>query len=192
MLQSFLISTSVVALAEIGDKTQLLSLVLAARYRKPLPIVLGVLAATLINHAGAGGIGTWLSNILNPAVLNWTVVASFALMAGWILVPDKLNIDEIALPQKPMNVFFTTAIAFFVAEMGDKTQIATIALAARFHDFFGVVSGTTLGMMLANVPVIYLGNRFANRLPTKIIHVGTALIFVVLGALAIRNALANA
>lgn len=189
MLQPFLVSFSLVALAEIGDKTQLLSLVLAARYRKPLPIVLGVLVATLVNHAGAGGIGTLLSGVFNPTVLNWAVVASFALMAGWILIPDKLDQGKIAMPKRAIGVFGTTAFTFFIAEMGDKTQIVTIALAARYHNFFGVVSGTTLGMMLANVPVIYFGSRFANRLPTKAVHIIAAAIFVVLGGLALRNAL---
>jgi Ca2+/H+ antiporter, TMEM165/GDT1 family len=191
MLQSFLVSTSVVALAEIGDKTQLLSLVLAARYRTPLPIVLGVLVATLANHAGAGGIGTLLAGWLSPTIMNWAIVASFILMAGWILVPDKLDEGEIALPKKAMGVFGTTVFAFFLAEMGDKTQVVTIALAAQYRDFFGVVSGTTLGMMLANVPVIYLGSRFANRLHPKAIHIVSSIIFVVLGGIALRNALMN-
>jgi len=189
MLQSFLVSTSVVALAEVGDKTQLLSLVLAARYRKPVPIVLGVLVATLINHACAGGMGTLLSRILSQNLLNWAIVGSFVLMAGWILIPDKLDEDEVATSRKPMGVFTTTVVTFFLAEMGDKTQIVTIALAAQFHDFFGVVSGTTLGMMLANIPVIYLGHRFADRLPARAVHIVAALIFIVLGGLALRNAL---
>lgn len=191
MLQSFLVSTSVVALAEIGDKTQLLSLVLATRYRKPLPIVLGVLVATLANHAGAGGIGTLLAGWLNPNIMNWAIVASFALMAGWILVPDKLEEGEITMPKKAMGVFGTTVFAFFLAEMGDKTQVVTIALAAQYKDFFGVVAGTTIGMMLANVPVIYLGSRFANRLHPKAVHVVASVIFVVLGGIALRNALLN-
>jgi putative Ca2+/H+ antiporter (TMEM165/GDT1 family) len=189
MLQPFLVSSGIVALAEIGDKTQLLALVLAARYRKSLPIVLGVLVATLVNHAGAGGIGTFLSGVLNPVVLNWAVVASFVLMAGWILVPDKLDEDELHMPKRAMGIFGTTVFTFFIAEMGDKTQIVTIALAAKYHDFFSVVSGTTLGMMLANVPVIYLGSRFANRLPTKAVHVIAAILFAVLGVLALKNAL---
>ncbi|HEY8100333.1 MAG TPA: TMEM165/GDT1 family protein [Burkholderiaceae bacterium] len=189
MLQPFIISTSLVALAEIGDKTQLLSLVLAARYRKPIPIILGVLVATLINHAGAGGIGTLLSGVLNPTVLNWAVVASFVLMAGWILIPDKLDESEIVMPKKAMGIFGTTVFTFFLAEMGDKTQVVTIALAAQYHDFFGVVSGTTLGMMLANVPVIYLGSRFAHKLPIKAVHILAALIFIVLGGIALKNAL---
>ncbi|WP_233160725.1 TMEM165/GDT1 family protein [Aquitalea sp. ASV11] len=189
MMQSFLVSTGVVALAEIGDKTQLLSLILAARYRKPVPIILGILLATLVNHAGAGGVGAWLSTALSPNILNWTVVASFALMAGWILIPDKLDEGEIVMPKRQMGVFATTVFAFFLAEMGDKTQVVTIALAARFHDFLPVVAGTTLGMMLANVPVIYLGSRFADRLPTKAVHIVASLIFVVLGALALMNAI---
>jgi putative Ca2+/H+ antiporter (TMEM165/GDT1 family) len=192
MLQSFLVSTSVVALAEVGDKTQLLSLVLAARYRKPIPIVLGVLVATLLNHAGAGGIGTLLANVLSQNVLNWAVVASFVLMAGWILVPDKFDDDDLKESKQSAGVFMTTAVTFFIAEMGDKTQIATVALAAQFHDFFGVVSGTTLGMMLANVPAVYFGSRFADRLPAKTIHIIAALIFAVLGGLALRNALIGA
>ena len=191
MLQSFLVSTGVVALAEIGDKTQLLSLVLAARYRRPLPIVLGVLVATLANHGAAGGVGALLADWLNPKVMNWVIVASFALMAGWILVPDKLDEDEIALPKKAMGVFGTTVFAFFLAEMGDKTQIVTVALAAQYQDLLAVVAGTTLGMMLANVPVIYLGSRFANRLNPKAVHIVAAVVFVVLGALALRSALMN-
>ncbi|RMC99910.1 TMEM165/GDT1 family protein [Aquitalea palustris] len=188
-MQSFLVSTGVVALAEIGDKTQLLSLILAARYRKPVPIILGILLATLVNHAGAGGIGAWLSTALSPNILNWAVVASFALMAGWILIPDKLDEGEIVMPKRQMGVFATTVFAFFLAEMGDKTQVVTIALAARFHDFLPVVAGTTLGMMLANVPVIYLGSRFADRLPAKAVHIMASIIFLVLGGLALANAI---
>ncbi len=188
-MQSFLVSTSVVGLAEIGDKTQLLSLVLAARFRKPIPIVLGVLAATLVNHAFSGALGAWLANVIDPKIMNWAVVASFALMAVWILIPDKLDDADAISAKRRLGVFGTTAAAFFLAEMGDKTQIVTIALAARFHDFFGVVAGTTLGMMLANVPVIYLGHKFADRLPTKAVHVLAAVIFVVLGGFALRTAL---
>jgi putative Ca2+/H+ antiporter (TMEM165/GDT1 family) len=190
-MQAFLVSTGVVALAEMGDKTQILSLILAARYRKPVPIILGVLVATLANHAVAGGIGTWLANVLNPSFLNWAVVGSFVLMAGWILVPDQFSEEQVSIPKRPMGVFATTVFAFFLAEMGDKTQVATVALAARFHDFVGVVSGTTLGMMLANIPVIYLGDRFADRIPAKAVHVVAAVIFVLLGGLALRNALAG-
>ena len=191
MLPTFLISTSLVALAEIGDKTQLLSLVLAARFRRPLPIVFGVLVATLVNHAGAGGFGTLLAEWLSPSLMNWAIVASFALMAGWILIPDKLDEGEIVMPKKAMGVFGTTVIAFFLAEMGDKTQVVTIALAAQYRDFYSVVGGTTLGMMLANVPVIYLGSRFALRLHPQAVHILASIIFVVLGGIALRNALAN-
>ncbi len=191
MLQAFIVSTGVVALAEIGDKTQLLSLILAARYRKPLPIALGVLTATLVNHAAAGGVGTWLSQTLSPTVLNWAVVASFALMAGWVLVPDRLDPREVSESRIPLGVYGTTALGFFIAEMGDKTQIATVALAARFQQFYPVVGGTTLAMMIANVPVIYFGHRFADRLPAKAVHAVAGLIFIILGGLALRNALAG-
>ena len=191
-MQSFFVSTGVVALAEMGDKTQILSLILATRYRKPVPIILGVLTATLASHAAAGGIGTWLASVLDPSILNWAVVASFILMAVWIFVPDKLSEGQVAMPKRPVGVFATTVVAFFLAEMGDKTQVVTLALAARFHDFIGVVSGSTLGMMLANIPVIYLGHRFADRIPAKAVHVLTAVIFLVLGGLALRNALVGA
>lgn len=188
-MESFLVSTSVVALAEVGDKTQLLSLVLAARFRKPIPIILGVFVATLINHAFSGALGAWLASVISPNIMNWAVVASFALMAVWILIPDKLDDADAVSTQHPIGVFGTTALTFFLAEMGDKTQIVTVALAARFHEFSGVVVGTTLGMMLANVPVIYLGHKFANRLPTKVVHMLAAVIFVVLGGFALRTAL---
>ena len=190
-MQALLVSATVVALAEIGDKTQILSLILAARYRRPVPIILGVLVATLANHAIAGGLGTWLASALDPALLNWIVVASFVLMAGWVLVPDKLTEEQVTVPKRSLGVFGTTLFTFFLAEMGDKTQVVTVALAARFHDFFGVVAGTTLGMMLANIPVIYLGHRFADRLPARTIHIVAAIAFVLLGGLALRNALAG-
>jgi Ca2+/H+ antiporter, TMEM165/GDT1 family len=188
-MQTFLVSTSVVGLAEIGDKTQLLSLVLAARYRKPLPIVLGAFAATLANHAGSGAIGVLLASVLSPSILTWAVVASFAMMAGWILVPDKLSDAGVVSTKLPLGIFGTTALTFFLAEMGDKTQIVTIALAARFHEFYWVVAGSTLGMMLANVPVIYLGHTLANRMPTRGVHILASTLFVVLGGLALRAAL---
>jgi putative Ca2+/H+ antiporter (TMEM165/GDT1 family) len=182
--QAFLISTGAVALAEIGDKTQLLSLVLAARYRKPVPIMLGVLAATLVNHACAGALGAWLGTLLTPGIMRWALGISFVVMGLWVLIPDKLDPSETNVGRSHLGVFGTTIATFFLAEMGDKTQIATVALAARFHDFFGVVAGTTLGMMLANVPAIWLGERFAHKLPTKAVHGVAAVLFVVLGALA--------
>lgn len=181
MLESFFVSTSVVALAEIGDKTQLLSLILAARFRKPLPIVLGILVATLLNHGLAGALGAWLSTLFAPETLNWIMGISFIAMGLWILVPDKLDEQDVAVPQKQMGVFFATLFAFFLAEMGDKTQFATIALAAQYHQVLMVVLGTTLGMMLANVPAVYLGHRFADRLPTKLVHMIAAVIFVAIG-----------
>ena len=181
--QAFIVSTSVVALAEMGDKTQLLSLILAARYRKPMPIVLGILVATLLNHALAGALGAWLSSLMRPEVLNWVMAAAFIAMGLWILVPDKLDEDDVAVPKQQMGVFFATVVAFFLAEMGDKTQFATIALAAQYSDVLSVVLGTTLGMMMANAPAVYLGNRFAQRLPTKIIHMIAAIIFIAIGVL---------
>jgi len=181
--QAFIVSTSVVALAEMGDKTQLLSLILAARYRKPMPIVLGILVATLLNHAIAGALGAWLSSLMRPEVLNWVMAAAFIAMGLWILVPDKLDEDDVAVPKQQMGVFFATVVAFFLAEMGDKTQFATIALAAQYSDVLSVVLGTTLGMMMANAPAVYLGNRFAQRLPTKIIHIIAAIIFIAIGVL---------
>lgn len=185
MDHAFLISTGAVALAEIGDKTQLLSLVLAARYRKPVPIIFGVLAATLVNHAGAGALGAWLGTLLTPTIMRWALAASFIGMGLWILVPDKLDDTEANTNRTRLGVFGATVVTFFLAEMGDKTQIATVALAARFHDFFGVVAGTTLGMMIANVPAILLGDRFAHQLPTKVVHGIAAVMFVVLGTMAI-------
>jgi Ca2+/H+ antiporter, TMEM165/GDT1 family len=182
--EAFLVSTGAVALAEIGDKTQLLSLVLAARYRKPVPIMLGVLAATIANHACAGLIGAWLGSLITPSIMRWALAISFVGMALWVLVPDKLDPNEANVSRGHLGVFGTTLATFFLAEMGDKTQLATIALAARFHDFFGVVLGTTLGMMMANVPAILLGERFAHRLPTGAVHTVAAVLFAVLGTLA--------
>jgi putative Ca2+/H+ antiporter (TMEM165/GDT1 family) len=188
-MDPFLIATGIVTLAEMGDKTQLLALALTVRYRRPLPIICGVLVATLLNHAGAGAVGTLLSDLINPQVLNWLAVASFAVIGAWILVPDKRAGQGGGEPTGRYGVFGTTLIAFFIAEMGDKTQIATVALAARFHDFPAVVAGTTLGMMLANVPAILLGNRFADRLPASALRLVTAIAFVVLGGLALVQAL---
>ncbi|WP_246190397.1 TMEM165/GDT1 family protein [Pandoraea captiosa] len=179
-MSPFLVSTGVVALAEIGDKTQLLSLVLAARFKKPVPIILGIFVATLVNHGFAGAVGEWLSTAINPVIMKWAVVASFIGMAIWILIPDKLDDDE-ADTRRKFGVFVSTIITFFIAEMGDKTQIATVMLAARYQDFFGVVAGTTLGMMLANVPAVLVGHKFSGRLPTRAVHAVAAVIFLVLG-----------
>ena len=163
-----------------GDKTQLLSLILAARYRKPMPIVLGILVATLLNHAIAGALGAWLSSDA-PRVLNWVMAAAFIAMGLWILVPDKLDEDDVAVPNSKW--VFLPQWSHFLAEMGDKTQFTTIALAAQYSDVLSVVLGTTLGMMMANAPAVYLGNRFAQRLPTKIIHMIAAIIFIAIGVL---------
>jgi len=151
-LEAFLVSTGIVALAEIGDKTQLLSFILAAKFRKPWPIVLGILVATIANHAFAGAIGTWITSLMSPETLRWVLGLSFLAMAAWILVPDKFDEKDAKLAH--MGVFGTTLVAFFLAEMGDKTQIATVALAAQYQAFVAVVAGTTLGMMIANVPAV--------------------------------------
>lgn len=180
-MEAFLISTGIVALAEIGDKTQLLSLVLAAKFRKPLPIILGILVATLLNHAGAGAIGAWLTTVLGENVLRWVLGLGFLAMAVWIMIPDKLDDDDAHINASYRSVFITTVIAFFLAEMGDKTQIATVALAAQYASLFWVVIGTTLGMMLANVPAVLLGDKMAKQLPLKLVHGIAALIFVGLG-----------
>jgi putative Ca2+/H+ antiporter (TMEM165/GDT1 family) len=178
-LEAFLISTGIVALAEIGDKTQLLAFMLAARFRRPLPIILGILAATLANHALAGAVGSWITQVLGAHTLRWILGASFLAMAIWILIPDRLHESEATVARA--GVFGTTVIAFFLTEMGDKTQIATIALAAQYHAFVSVVAGTTLGMMIANVPAVVLGDRIAHRLPVRLVHGIAAAIFAMLG-----------
>jgi putative Ca2+/H+ antiporter (TMEM165/GDT1 family) len=178
-LDAFLISTGVVALAEVGDKTQLLAFLLAAKFRKPVPIILGILVATLLNHGLAGALGTWITSLFSPEVLRWVLGLSFLAMAVWILVPDEIDADDDKLVQ--FGVFGTTLIAFFLAEMGDKTQIATIALAAQYGSFLWVVAGTTLGMMIANVPAVYLGERIAHRMPVRLVHGVAAGVFAILG-----------
>jgi Ca2+/H+ antiporter, TMEM165/GDT1 family len=179
-MQAFLVSTGIVALAEMGDKTQLLSLLLAARYRKPWPIVMGILVATLANHALAGAAGAWVTTVLGPQVLRWVLGGSFIAMALWMLIPDKLD-DEGETKSPRFGVFGTTLIAFFLAEMGDKTQVATVMLAAQYNAWFAVVAGTTLGMMLANAPVVWFGDRVTRRVPIRIVHLVSAAIFLVLG-----------
>jgi putative Ca2+/H+ antiporter (TMEM165/GDT1 family) len=178
-MEAFFVSTGIVALAEIGDKTQLLAFVLAARFRRPLPIVAAILVATIANHAFAAAIGTWITSMLGPELLRWVLGASFLAMAAWTLVPDKLDEEDAKLAK--YGVFLTTLIAFFLAEMGDKTQVATVALAARYHSMVAVVCGTTLGMMLANVPAVYFGDRIANKISLKLVHGIAAVIFAVLG-----------
>ena len=184
-MEAFLVSTGIVGLAEMGDKTQLLALVLAAKFRRPWPIVWGILAATLVNHAMAGALGAWATSFLGPQTLRWILGISFIAMAVWMLIPDKL--DEGDLDKKPprFGVFGTTVFVFFLAEMGDKTQIATVMLAARYDAYFWVVAGTTLGMMLANAPVVWLGSRFMHLIPLRVVRVVSALVFAVLGVLAL-------
>lgn len=180
-MEALLISTGVVALAEIGDKTQLLAFILAAKFRKPVPIILGILVATLLNHAGAGALGAWITSLISAETLRWILGISFIAMAAWILVPDKFDEEDAKLAR--FGVFTTTLIAFFLAEMGDKTQIATVALAAQYQSIIAVVAGTTLGMMIANVPAVLLGDKAANRIPVKLVHGIAALIFAALGVM---------
>jgi Ca2+/H+ antiporter, TMEM165/GDT1 family len=183
-MEAFFVSTGIVALAEMGDKTQLLALLLAARFRKPWPIVLGIFVATIANHAVAGALGAWVTTQISPQVLRWILGASFIAMAVWMLIPDKLDDDADRSPPR-FGVFGTTVVLFFLAEMGDKTQIATVMLAARYEAYFAVVAGTTLGMMLANAPVVWLGERVTRLLPLRAVHVVSALIFLGLGLLAL-------
>jgi Ca2+/H+ antiporter, TMEM165/GDT1 family len=186
MMEAFLISTGVVALAEIGDKTQLLALVLAARFRKPVPIILGMLAATLLNHALAGVVGRLVADFVGPMTMRWILGLSFIAMAFWILIPDKLDDEGAAKPPR-FGAFLTTLCSFFLLEMGDKTQIATVALAAKYPSLIGVVAGTTVGMMLANVPVIFLGHGVASRISLKVVHGVAAAIFLVLGLMVLLS-----
>jgi Ca2+/H+ antiporter, TMEM165/GDT1 family len=180
-MNSLLTSTGVVALAEMGDKTQLLAFLLAARFRKPAPIVAGILAATLLNHGLAGAVGAWVTHILSPQVLRWSVGLLFLGMAAWTLIPDRLENDATPANAKRLGVFGATFVAFFLAEMGDKTQIATVAMAAQFESALLVVAGTTLGMLIADVPAVFLGERFSQRIPMRLVHRIAALIFAALG-----------
>jgi Ca2+/H+ antiporter, TMEM165/GDT1 family len=180
LMDAFLTSTGIVALAEMGDKTQLLALILAARFRKPWPIVWGILVATLANHALAGAVGAWITTAIGPDLLRWILAVSFLAMAVWMLIPDTMD-DEETHSQPRWGVFGTTLIAFFLAEMGDKTQIATVMLAAKFDAYLWVVAGTTFGMMLANAPVVWLGERMTRLVPLRVVHVVSALIFAGLG-----------
>ena len=184
-MEAFLVSTGIVALGEMGDKTQLLALLLAAKFRRPVPIVLGILVATLVNHALAGAVGEGIARALGPDVLRWVIGGSFIAMAVWMLIPDRL--DEAEGGHQRFGVFGTTVLAFFLAEMGDKTQIATVALAARYTDLVAVVAGTTLGMMIANVPAVLLGDVVAKKVSMTLVHGIAALIFAVLGVLTLLN-----
>lgn len=179
-MESLLISTGVVALAEIGDKTQLLAFLLAARFRKPLPIILGIFVATVINHGMAGALGAWIMTNIDPGVLRWVLGISFIGMAIWTLIPDKIEEEELQIARR-LGVFGATAVTFFLAEMGDKTQIATIAMAAHFPDPLIVVVGTTLGMLIADVPAVFAGDKLANKIPMRFVHFVAAMIFALLG-----------
>jgi len=180
-MEAFLISTGVVALAEIGDKTQLLAFILAAKFRKPVPIITGILVATIANHAFAGALGSWVTSMVAPTTMRWILGISFIAMAIWILIPDKFEEDDAKLAR--YGVFGTTLIAFFLAEMGDKTQVATVALAAQYQSLIAVVAGTTFGMMIANVPAVLMGDHVAHKTPVRLVHAIAASIFAVLGVM---------
>ena len=184
-MEAFLISAGIVALAEMGDKTQLLSFLLAAKFRRPVPIVLGILVATLFNHAFAGAIGNWITVLAGKDVMRWVLGLSFIGMAVWTLIPDQL--EEIETKPARFGVFGATVVAFFLAEMGDKTQVATIALAAKYSQLYAVVAGTTLGMMAVNVPAVLLGGKIAQAVSLRLVHAIAAAIFAVLGVLTLLN-----
>ncbi len=181
-MEALLISTGVVALAEIGDKTQLLAFILAARFKKPLPIIAGILCATLVNHGLAGALGAWITSVVSPGAMRWILGLSFIGMAIWTLIPDRIEEEETQVA-KHLGVFGATLVTFFLAEMGDKTQIATVALAAHYAAPLMVVIGTTLGMLVADVPAVFVGNRFAAKIPMKLVHSIAAGIFAVMGVL---------
>lgn len=179
-MESLLVPTAVVALAEIGDKTQLLAFLLAARFKKPLPIVLGILTATLVNHGLAGALGAWITSALDPAALRWVLGLSFLAMAAWTLVPDKIEEEETRIAGR-LGVFGATLVTFFLAEMGDKTQVATVAMAAHYASPLLVVIGTTAGMLIADVPAVFLGDKLADRIPMRLVHSVAAALFALLG-----------
>jgi putative Ca2+/H+ antiporter (TMEM165/GDT1 family) len=185
-MEAFFLSTGVVALAEMGDKTQLLAFLLAARFKKPLPIVLGILVATIVNHALAGMLGAWITEHVDPDILRWVLGGSFIAMALWTLVPDKIEEEETRVAQH-LGVFGATVVTFFLAEMGDKTQLATVALAAHYADAIHVVIGTTLGMLIADVPAVFVGQRFAQKIPMRLVHRIAAAIFGMLGVITLAG-----
>lgn len=185
-MEAFLVSTGVVVLSEMGDKTQILAFVLAARFKRPIPIMLGILTSTLLNHTAAGALGAWLAAHLGPDVLRWAIVVGFLAMAIWILIPDKPGAAGADAMQR-FGVFGTTVLAFFLAETGDKTQIATVALAARYHALIPVVLGTTLGVMLADAPAVFLGEAIAKKVSMTLVHGIAAGIFAILGMLTLFN-----
>ncbi len=183
-METLLVSAGVVALAEIGDKTQLLAFVLAARFKKPIPIIAGILCATVVNHGMAGALGAWITTMLTPDILRWVVGLSFLGMAVWTMIPDKIEEEETQVARR-LGVFGATFVTFFLAEMGDKTQIATIAMAAHYSNAVMVVIGTTLGMLIADVPAVFVGDHFAKKIPMKIVHSIAAAMFAAMGLLAL-------
>jgi putative Ca2+/H+ antiporter (TMEM165/GDT1 family) len=187
MIEALYISTGVVALAEMGDKTQLLAFILAARFKKPVPIILGILLATLVNHGLAGALGAWITSVVSPDAMRWVLGLSFMGMAIWTLIPDKIEEEETQVAQK-LGVFGATFVTFFLAEMGDKTQIATVALAAHYAAPLMVVIGTTLGMLVADVPAVFVGNKFAAKIPMRLVHSIAASIFAIMGVLTLLKA----
>jgi putative Ca2+/H+ antiporter (TMEM165/GDT1 family) len=186
-MESLFVSTGVVALAEIGDKTQLLAFILAARFKRPMPIIAGILAATLVNHGLAGALGAWIMSAVSPGVLRWVLGASFIAMAIWTLIPDKIEEEETQVATR-FGVFGATLVTFFLAEMGDKTQIATVAMAAHYGQPLLVVAGTTLGMLLADVPAVFVGDKLASKIPMRLVHATAAAVFAVLGVATLLGA----
>ncbi|CAM3678724.1 TMEM165/GDT1 family protein [Castellaniella denitrificans] len=186
-MESLLVSTGVVALAEIGDKTQLLAFILAARFKKPVPIILGIFAATIVNHGLAGALGAWITGAVSPGILRWVLGASFIGMAVWTMIPDKIEEEETQVARR-FGVFGATLITFFLAEMGDKTQVATVAMAAHYASPLLVVIGTTLGMLIADVPAVFVGDKLASRIPMKLVHSIAAGVFAVLGVATLLGA----
>jgi Ca2+/H+ antiporter, TMEM165/GDT1 family len=186
-MEALYISTGVVALAEMGDKTQLLAFILAARFKKPVPIILGILLATLVNHGLAGALGTWITSVVSPDTMRWVLGLSFIAMAIWTLIPDKIEEEETQIAKR-FGVFGATLVTFFLAEMGDKTQIATVALAAHYGAPLLVVIGTTLGMLIADVPAVFVGSKFAEKIPMKLVHSIAAGIFAIMGVLTLLKA----
>ncbi len=187
-MEAFFVSTGVVALAEVGDKTQLLAFLLAARFKKPLPIIAGILVATLINHGLAGALGAWITQSVSPQVLRWVLGASFIGMAIWTLIPDEIEEEEETQIAQRFGVFGATLITFFLAEMGDKTQVATVAMAAHYANPLWVVMGTTLGMLIADVPAVFVGDKLANKIPMRLVHMVAAAMFAVLGVATLMGA----
>src|SRR5512133_632768 len=186
-MEALLVSTGVVALAEIGDKTQLLAFILAARFKKPVPIILGILCATVVNHGLAGALGAWITAMVTPEILRWVLGASFIGMAIWTLIPDKIEEEETQVARR-FGVFGATLITFFLAEMGDKTQIATIAMAAHYATPLLVVIGTTLGMLIADVPAVFVGEKLSSKIPMKLVHSIAAAIFALMGVATLLGA----